>query len=534
MRLRKLIIFFIILVILVIFTCSCVQDMKSNINKTDEIVINNLNNTGYPIVNEKITLSAFQFELDNQAIDFENLWFFKRLEEKTNIHIDFEEIKENDWATKLNLMFASDIYCDMILRGSVDVEEYGVVQKLIVPLDDYIDDYMPIYASRLKLNNSNIAIPASDGKSYFMGFLISQNVNMEGHWFINQNWLNKLGLEMPISIEELTEVLRAFKTQDPNGNGIADEIPYQATFDNTNTGLYNAFAAWGIPENTYYIYIDDTDTVQFTARTDGYRQCLEWLHMLYAEGLLDKECISQDSNLWGTKVNSDISGFFTYWRLENTILSEEIYSQFVNMIPVSEEGYDPKVSSTLELADYGAALTNQNEYIGESLRWLDAQMETETMMESQNGAVGDTLKINDSGKYEVVYVPEYNELYSRIPLICGQFFAPADYYSQIYELAPHRIEKANYCNDYIDNGVMEYKSYQYLIDLALLNSDEHLKVNKLYNEIEKYMTEALTNFVTRGVTDESWVIFNEELDNLGVDEYIALYQNSYDKYPKNN
>lgn len=42
---------------------------------------------------------------------------------------------------------------------------------------------------------------------------------------IRQDWLDKLGLEMPATQEEFVEVLRAFKTQDPNGNGIADEIP---------------------------------------------------------------------------------------------------------------------------------------------------------------------------------------------------------------------------------------------------------------------------------------------------------------------
>ena len=57
-------------------------------------------------------------------------------------------------------------------------------------------------------------------------------------------------------------------------------------------------------------------------------------------------------------------------------------------------------------------------------------METETMMEAQNGPVGEMLEINSAGKYEVQYVPPNNELYSIVPVICGQFFAPADYYSR--------------------------------------------------------------------------------------------------------
>ena len=43
--------------------------------------------------------------------------------------------------------------------------------------------------------------------------------------YINNNWLTKLGLPIPKTVDELQTTLKAFKTQDPNGNGQADEIP---------------------------------------------------------------------------------------------------------------------------------------------------------------------------------------------------------------------------------------------------------------------------------------------------------------------
>ena len=42
---------------------------------------------------------------------------------------------------------------------------------------------------------------------------------------INQDWLDAVDMDIPTSLDELTEVLKAFKTQDPNGNGEQDEIP---------------------------------------------------------------------------------------------------------------------------------------------------------------------------------------------------------------------------------------------------------------------------------------------------------------------
>jgi ABC-2 type transport system ATP-binding protein len=153
-----------------------------------------------------VTLTALQFELDNQAIDFSNQWFFQQLEQKTGVHVDFEEVKEIGWDSKLNLMFASGSLTDLILRGSLDVEEYGVSQHLLVPLEELIPEEMPNYAALLNIDDAGASIPSSDGHSYYVGFLISQGVNTNGHFFINQTWLDKLGLAVPTTVDELTDV----------------------------------------------------------------------------------------------------------------------------------------------------------------------------------------------------------------------------------------------------------------------------------------------------------------------------------------
>lgn len=75
----------------------------------------------------------------------------QRLEEQTGIHLEWEVIKGTDWSTKLNLMFASGEYPDLIItpNTAVDQEEYGVSQKLLIPLnDDLTSKYMPNYTER--------------------------------------------------------------------------------------------------------------------------------------------------------------------------------------------------------------------------------------------------------------------------------------------------------------------------------------------------------------------------------------------------
>ncbi len=485
--------------------------------------------------NEPITITAFQYELGNQEIDFPNLWFFQELEKKTNVHVDFQEVKDADWSTQLNLMFASGDYSDVIIRGTVDVEEYGVTQGLLVPLDDYLEKDMPNYYSRLYLNNANASIPASDGKSYYVGFLIAQNVNHMGTWYINTAWLDKLGLAVPTTVDELTEVLRAFKTQDPNGNGEADEIPFTADFDIENgtlvvESLLNQFAMFGVPENDLFVCIDDNNQVQFTGTMPGWRDCVAWLHTLYEEGLMDAETLTQDSNLWANKINAGQVGYFTYLRLINTALTPEAYADFTSILPPSADGYEARVSAILEVPEQGAEVTVTNPYIDRTLQWLDAQLETETMMTAANGILGDMFFLNDDGKYEISYVPENNGLYDIVPVICGQFFAPGEYYTQIYQMPPHRVERYEDSITYAEAGVLEPTSFQYLRDLSKMNADDSNEKALIYTELKKCMAESITDFVMNGITDESYQQFVDKCKSIGSERYVELYQNAYDAY----
>ena len=62
---------------------------------------------GSAVAEDKVNLTAFQYTLENQSTDFNNLWFFQQLEEKTNTHVDFTMVKDGDFQTQLNLMFIS-------------------------------------------------------------------------------------------------------------------------------------------------------------------------------------------------------------------------------------------------------------------------------------------------------------------------------------------------------------------------------------------------------------------------------------------
>ena len=482
--------------------------------------------TGAALAEEKVNLTAFQYSLDNQSVAFNELWFFEELEKKTNIHVDFQIVKDADWSTQLNLMFASGEYTDMILRNPVDVEEYGVTQGLLLPLDEYLtEEIMPNYMSRINLNNAGDSIPASDGKSYYVGYLIAQNVNHNSTWYINKNLLAELGLEVPKTIEEYTNVLRKMKEA-----GV--KYPYSGDISDFGAEHFWAqFASFGVPLNMYlFAYIGEDEKVGFVGDLPGFRACVEWLHMLYEEGLMDPETITQDSNIWAPKVNAGEVGSFNYLRLINTALSAETIPNFESMLPPVAEGYEVAVPQILELPSAGAYLTVTNSNPVASLKWIDAQLETETMMTAANGKMGEQMIINDAGKYEIIDIPENNGLYEFVPVVMGQFFAPGEYYTEIYQMAPHRVERYEDSQWYAEADVLEYKSYQYLYDLSKMNNEDAIECANIFTELKKFLQESVIDFIKNGVTDESFAEFQEIAKSIGVERYVELYQNAYDAY----
>ena len=478
-----------------------------------------------------VQLTALQYEIENMAVDFDSLWFYQRLEEQTGVHVDFSDVKDSEWTSSVALTFARGNMPDLILRGSLDVEEYGVSRHLLVPLEEYIEKGMlPNYASRLSEGNLREQLTASDGHMYTLGFLISQGVNTDGHFFLNQDWLDALGLPVPASLEELTETLRAFREKDPNGNGLRDEIPLEFTFDDNNTGIYNLFSFFGLPLNVDYVYVDAEGQVRFAPEDPAFGETLAWLHRMAEEGLLDIDFISQGSNIWADKVNEGNVGLFSYWRLQNTALSPQVTGMYRLMVPVAAEGKQACLPRLIDLVDFGAALTTDNRDIEASLRWLDAQFEAETMLVSQNGEVGDTLSRQSDGRYAVSYVPEDNELYRKVPVICGQFFAPAEYYAGVYVPAPHRQEKAAYCAAYEEAGVLERVSAKTLTTVARKTGEEDARLNRLKAALKPLIDEAIVDMVTTGVTEEKLRAFAERTEAAGSEEYRSIYQEIYTRW----
>lgn len=208
---------------------------------------------------------------------------------------------------KRQIALASGDYPDLFLLipwvdGFTQAEvlklgKQGVAQ----PLEDLIKENAPNVQKALDSNKTLKEMStAPDGHIYALPqWSDCFHCTYPDKLWINSAWLKKLGLQMPKTTEDLRTVLRAFKTRDPNGNGKADEIPMTTDPQDSSLIAYlmGAFAynPVGANNGVRSLLTLQGDKVVTPVTSAEWREGLKYIHSLYAEGLIDPAAFTQNA-----------------------------------------------------------------------------------------------------------------------------------------------------------------------------------------------------------------------------------------------
>ena len=226
------------------------------------------------------------------------------LEFERRLGIDLEVIN-GPWgedATKLNLMMASAEYPDImhINYGGASPWVQWVEEGLLAKLDDYVTraEHPYIYSV---INSQTFKSLAQDGSHYVIA-----GTHHGGDWnfHFRQDWLDKLGLKMPRTPDDLYNVLVAFRDKDPDGNGRADTVGWVGG-GGASADLSPWLPAFMMFNGTYGMGDMDVANGKVVPLIvgDGTLKALTYLNKLYREKLINTDFInyvdSTDArNLW--------------------------------------------------------------------------------------------------------------------------------------------------------------------------------------------------------------------------------------------
>ena len=529
----------------------------SQVPKPEWLVTKNL-----PLSSQKTTFKML-IQAVPEVADFKTNWFTTWLEAKTNVAIDWIVAPNDSDAAKqkMNLLIASGDFPEIINSMPFDAAleaKYGTDEKILLPVEKFIDDpaVMPNLNGWLRKNPSfRGQITAVDGHIYgFPNINVCYHCSLQQKMWINQDWLKKVGLKMPTTTDELYNVLKAFATKDPNGNGKADEIPLIGATDGWNSQvdpfLMSSFVLDpGMNQKLKLLVDTKSGKVMSALNQAGYKDGLKYIAKLYREKLYYGNSIIQKNDQGRQLLASGVVGAFMggYPGVMIDGADKALWRAFVNVPPLkSPSGYSStpfyvndgvrpdRVLFTTALKDpklaarwvdlfytYEMGLHKTN---GEPLvRWHWASS-TETGLDGKPAiwVPGGTAKVADpNGSWQQQGIE-----FATAEFRNGQVSPPGVDIGSPDSLEPMLIlaSKANERAVRTDVVIMPNVSFT-------SKESEDLQIQRV--ELERYAESQRIAFIT-GATDvdAGWAAYLKKLGELGLAKVTSTYQSALDRQNK--
>lgn len=440
----------------------------------------------------------------------------------------------------LSLAFSSGDYPDVILGNylaSVDVVKYAASGAL-ARLDEYINekDTPNLYQILQDYPKVKGLITFDDGHIYSLPSINEfKPATYESTFFINKTWLDKLGLEVPKTLDDLYVVLKAFKTQDPNGNGKQDEIP-MSFYNNAGSAYPEVLlSSWGISAKhgtwDQFLTINDGE-VQFAPVRDEWKSMITYYNKLYTEGLIDMECLTQEQGNFTAKVASDPSLVGFFWDGANTATNAD---EYIAIPALSAEGNTP----VLHLHPQGFTGANTNMFEMSStcedpqgvMRWIDKFYDMEVSFQLSNGLFGTSTDIDENGKY-VFNQPEEGEsqamMITKNILVGFPGITKMEWLGDKIEMKETQVDAAEnfkLYENYIDDEVWPRPYY---------SMEDSEKLAQLTTDLFRIVEEKKAKWIVgENDIDAEWDSYKKDLEKNGLAELLKISQKAYYTYMKN-
>lgn len=489
----------------------------------------NFNKEGLPIVNEPITLKVLTMRWGNMGDTFTQNQFLKDLEKNTNVKIEWQVVSSNDWAEQKSIMLASGTLPDIIL-GDQTFSDSDIVNNLsyFLPLDDLIEQHMPNLKKAMEESPELKKISTyPDGKMYSLPARLPSRPESRFQPVINKVWLDKLGLKAPETIDELYTVFKAFKENDPNGNGKNDEIPF--TESKSLGYLLDSFGVTDAYDN--FMSIQDGKPV-YNYATERYKEGLKWAHKLYAEGLIDQEMFTQDSSMKAAKeqnAEAPIVGFSYQWTPDAVF--GKWSDQYVTIAPIAGpdgvryQGGDP---SGLSYSRNQLLITSSSKYPEIAARWADQFYTDEASIQNFWGAIGTVIEKNDDGTYTLMDPPAGTSADAWYWEQSLRDFGPKYVSPSFEEKIVLNPNKGDGLKLEINKLGSEFVTEPY--PRVMYTAEEFQELPTLTTDIDGYARSMRAQWVTKGGIDEGWDAYIKKLNDMGLEKLMKIRTDAYNRY----
>ncbi len=491
------------------------------------------NESGFPIVDEPITLSLFGIRGANRP-QWDDLPFFDVMAEKTNISFTYETPIGTAYRERKSILFASGTIPDLFF--GVDFTEGDITQfssqGALMPLNDLVDRYMLELQTHMEANEEiRRAMTAADGNIYALPRINEIPFDLTEKTWIRTEWLDNLGLSMPTTLDEFYDVLVAFRDQDPNGNGERDEIPL--TSGSVARLRHAMLAPFGILWlNGFPMISADADgTVSYIPSMDGFREYLTFMNRLYREELLDNNIFTNTDPELAAIGREQRLGVYPHAApfLYNEYDLNELYSA---LPPLARRAGGPRIWPRHNGVQNGrAVLGSTNPHPEATVRWLDYLYSVEGSQLVDQGPEGLSWQWVDETRDRWVQIAPggMSNVESRAAATPGGQTAPP-HIRLSYWISRLDVPHALHLYRETTAGYVPY--WEFMVPRMVLSDADQRRVTAILADMDPYVEQIEARFISgeEPLTDARWQAHLRVLEQMGIRDLVAIYQQAYNAY----
>lgn len=512
---------------------------------------------------EKATISGLTSFPAGTESDPNKRTIFKRLEEATNVHVDWKAIQSDQWGDKIALEMSNvKTLPEFVFTagfGDTDLLKYAK-QGAIIHLEEYIDKYMPNLKTVFeKAPEYRTMCEDADGHIWALPWIEQLGYEktaiqlLDNMSFINKNWLDFLGLDVPETVDDFEKVLLAFKDNadklKAEFNIDGDIIPMSCIMNDGGQDpmiLINGFGeGLGDPDPGRHIVVTDEGKVVCGATQEGFKKGLEWLHKLYAEGLIDVEAFTQDWSTYVAKGKSGRYGVCFSWDVANVAqvsMDDLIAGKSWIPLPVltaDTTNLTPDNGSFTSGFDRGRCVvtaTAKNPAL--VCAWLDQMYAPLQSPQNNWGTYGedddfDIFEMSQNSKGEPMlkhtWLGDASPVEVREAEAVGGPLAILDEYYDVYVTCP---DDAQYRLDWIKDFYTPDVHGKYVFPNVFMTTEDTKRCSDLQADLNKTINEFKSNAVKDGFDDAAWDKLQSDLEAYGLTEYLEIHQKYFDAFNK--
>lgn len=491
---------------------------------------------------------------NSSVLDHQDVTFTKFVEESLNVKLEFVTFSYGAEANnQLTLMCAGGDELPDVLVGFSNLGKRMMAQfgedGFFMDLTELIDEHAPTFKSQMeKLSKEEQEIiwqnmtSTVDGKVYGMPTYSSCVMSdyMQNMMYINQDWLDAVGMQMPTNTTELYEVLKAFRDKDPNGNGRADEIPlYRSSIWNY---LINAFVYYDV---NHPLNVTD-GKVWSPVVTDEYRQALIYLNKLYSEKLITDQSFSDSSTDMKALISGEDEvatvGVWYGHPVSDTNSYMAVLDQYASMNPLSDEtgkgGYVVVRPNDLLLSGF---ITKDCEDPETAMRFLDFFYTDESVTRNRHGEKDVHWEYTEEkeknifgGMSNIKILSESDYESAMWGIHLPSVYTDENYLAIVDRSTERSTESARLLNE--QTQIMtSWKKPDEVATNLLFTTEEDDELDRIDATLTTFALESLSLFITGDKdpnSDADWNEYVTTMEEYNLSKKVEIYQAAYDRKVK--